>query len=83
MSDGPVLTVKNLPQQLVYSSATAHEALLIPEQGINFLQEMARIEMAYIQAALRRTNGKKVAAAALLHIDRQQLKYLCRKYKIA
>jgi transcriptional regulator with PAS, ATPase and Fis domain len=83
MSDGPVLAVKNLPQQLVYSSTAAHEALLIPEAGINFPDEIARIEMAYIQAALRRTNGKKVAAAALLRINRQQLKYLCRKYRIS
>jgi transcriptional regulator with PAS, ATPase and Fis domain len=83
MADGPTVKVRHLPQQLAESRAGGNQALLIPEDGIHFQQEMARIEMAYIQAALRRTNGKKVAAAALLHINRQQLKYLCRKYKIA
>jgi DNA-binding NtrC family response regulator len=83
MTSGPVITVRHLPQQLLVNSTTRQEALLIPEQGISFDEEMARIEVAYLQAALRRTNGKKTAAAALLHIDRQKMKYLCRKYGIS
>jgi transcriptional regulator with GAF, ATPase, and Fis domain len=63
-------------------SAASQEALLIPEEGINFDEEIARIEVAYLQAALRRTSGKKVAAARLLHMKQQKMKYLCRKYKI-
>jgi transcriptional regulator with PAS, ATPase and Fis domain len=43
---------------------------------------MERIEVAYLNAALRRTGGKKSAAAALLQIDGQRMKYLCRKHKI-
>ena len=61
-----------------YEAAT----LLIPEDGISFDEEIARIELAYLQAALRRTGGKKVAAAALLHINAQKMKYLCRKYEL-
>jgi transcriptional regulator with PAS, ATPase and Fis domain len=72
--------VKHLPQQILYSSSAKQEALLIPEGGISFDDEMARIEVAYLQAALRRTEGKKSAAAALLNIDVQKMKYLCRKY---
>ena len=83
MTPGPVITVRHLPQQLLVNSTTRQEALLIPEQGISFDEEMARIEVAYLQAALRRTNGRKTAAAALLHIDRQKMKYLCRKYGIS
>jgi transcriptional regulator with GAF, ATPase, and Fis domain len=41
---------------------------------------MARIEMAYLQAALRRTDGRKAAAAELLRVNGQRMKYLCRKY---
>jgi hypothetical protein len=40
---------------------------------------MERIEIAYLSAALRRTGGK-TAAAVLLHIPVQKMKYLCRKY---
>jgi DNA-binding NtrC family response regulator len=80
MGSGAVIAAKHLPQQILYSSTAKQEALLIPEEGISFDEEMARIELAYLQAALRRTGGKKVAAAALLHINAQKMKYLCRKY---
>lgn len=83
MSEGAVITPDDLPKQLVYSSTARQEMLLIPEEGIDFADEMARIECAYLQAALRRANGKKVTAAALLRLKPQQMKYLCRKYKIA
>ena len=79
MSDGPVIAAHHLPQHLLSSSAAGHEAILIPEGGVDFDAEMERIEIAYLNAALRRTDGKKSAAAALLGIDPQRMKYLCRK----
>jgi len=82
MSSSPVITLKHLPSQLLYTSTTQQEALLIPEEGIDFDEEMAKIECAYLQAALRRTEGNKAAAAKLLHIDKQRIHYLCRKYRI-
>jgi len=82
MSDGLAITAHHLPQQLVYSTAVSQEAILIPEEGVDFDAEMERIEIAYLNAALRRTEGKKSAAAALLHLDPQRMKYLCRKLKI-
>ena len=44
---------------------------------------LEKIEVAYLSAALRRTGGKKTAAAALLQMDPQRMKYLCRKHRIA
>jgi DNA-binding NtrC family response regulator len=82
MNDGPVIAAHHLPQQLLSSSAASQEAILIPEEGVDFDAEMERIELAYLSAALRRTNGKKTAAANLLRIDRQRMKYLCRKLKL-
>ena len=82
MIPGAVILPKDLPQQLLYASTARSEALLIPEGGIDFDDEIARIEVAYLQAALRRAGGKKASAAALLHIDPQKMKYLCRKYRI-
>lgn len=82
MGDGSTITAHHLPQQLVYSTAVSQEAILIPEDGVDFDAEMERIEIAYLNAALRRTGGKKSAAAALLHIDPQRMKYLCRKLKV-
>lgn len=82
MADGQLITVRHLPQQILYNSTARQEALLIPEEGIVFDQEIARVEAAYLQAALRRSEGKKTGAAALLHISPQKMKYLCRKYQI-
>jgi DNA-binding NtrC family response regulator len=80
MVPGQVISVKHLPQGILYTSSVKQESLLIPEDGISFDDEMARIEMAYLQAALRRTEGRKAAAAELLRVNGQRMKYLCRKY---
>lgn len=82
MGDAQSITPRDLPQQMLYTSTARQELLLIPESGIDFADEMARIETAYVEAALRRTGGKKVTAATLLGLKPQQMKYLCRKYKI-
>ncbi|MGH9528384.1 MAG: sigma-54 interaction domain-containing protein [Terriglobales bacterium] len=82
MAPGPVIKVKNLPQQVLYDSTAKQESFLIPEEGISFDEEIAKIEVAYIRASLRRTENNKTAAAKLLGIDRQKMKYLCRKYRI-
>jgi DNA-binding NtrC family response regulator len=50
---------------------------------VDFDAEIGRIELAYLNAALHRTGGKKSAAAALLRIDPQRMKYLCRKRKLS
>jgi transcriptional regulator with PAS, ATPase and Fis domain len=82
MVNSPVVTLEHLPQQLLHSSATGQDSLLIPEEGVDFDEELKRIEIAYLNAALRRTGGKKSAAATLLQIDGQRMKYLCRKHGI-
>jgi DNA-binding NtrC family response regulator len=82
MVAGPVIRPEHLPQLLLHHSATGQEAILIPEGGVDFDAEMEKIEIAYLNAALRRTGGKKSAAAALLQIDPQRMKYLCRKHRM-
>lgn len=82
VTDSSTITAEHLPQNLLYASTASQEAILIPEGGVDYDAEMQRIEVAYLSAALRRTGGKKAAAAALLQIDNQRMKYLCRKYKI-
>jgi DNA-binding NtrC family response regulator len=82
ISDGPVITPEQLPQNLLVCSSASQEAILIPEDGVDFDSEMQRIELAYLSAALRRTGGKKSAAASLLRLDSQRMKYLCRKFKL-
>lgn len=82
MVGGANISAENLPQHMIQHSASGQEASLIPEGGVDFDAEMERIEIAYLSAALRRTGGKKSAAAALLRLDGQRMKYLCRKLKL-
>lgn len=82
MSDGPAILAIHLPQQLLTSTAASQESILIPEDGVDFDAEMQKIEIAYLNAALRRTNGSKSAAARLLRMDPQRMKYLCRKLEL-
>lgn len=82
MVEGRSIDVHQLPQPMLYTSTAKHEALLIPSDGIDFDDEMTRIEAAYVRAALHRAGGKKVLAAALLKVNVQKLKYLCRKHKL-
>jgi two-component system response regulator AtoC len=82
MVEGTTLTMKHLPQQLMLSSTAKQEALLIPEEGLDFDEEMQRIEIAYLQAAMRRAGGKKADAARILRIDSRRMAYLCSKYRI-
>ena len=82
MSDHTQIMPEHLPQHLLTSSTAAQEAILIPADGVDFDSEIERIEVAYLNAALKRTGGKKSAAAALLRIDPQRMKYLCRKLNL-
>lgn len=82
VNDSSTIAAENLPQNLLYSSTASQQAILIPEGGVDFDAEMQRIEVAYIGAALSRAGGKKTAAAALLQMDPQRMKYLCRKHHI-
>ena len=82
MVDGPVVKVQHLPQRLLYNSAASQESMLIPDGGVTFDEEIAKIEVAYLTAALRRSQGSKIGAARLLRIDKQKMHYLCRKYSL-
>jgi DNA-binding NtrC family response regulator len=82
MVAGPTIDLEHLPQQLLAQSVSAHEAILVPEGGVRFDDEIRQLEVALLEAALRRSNGSKAAAARLLHLDAQRMKYLCRKYSL-
>jgi DNA-binding NtrC family response regulator len=82
MVSGPTIGLEHLPQQLLAQSVTAHEAILLPPEGVRFDDEIRELEVALLEAALRRSDGSKAAAARLLHLDSQRMKYLCRKYSL-
>lgn len=77
-----VIEAKDLPPRVLRESVSAQEAVLVPEGGTDFDNEVCRLEVALLTTALRRTGGSKAAAARLLKIDGQRIKYLCRKYSL-
>jgi DNA-binding NtrC family response regulator len=79
---GPTIGLEHMPQQLLAQSVTAHEAILLPQAGVRFDDEIRELEVALLEAALRRSSGSKAGAARLLHLDSQRMKYLCRKYSL-
>ena len=81
MVDGDLVNIEHLPEKVILSSAASNDHILIPEDGVDLDDELIRIEMGYLQAAIRRA-GSKRGGAALLRIPIQRMKYLCRKHGI-
>ncbi|HEY3705393.1 MAG TPA: sigma-54 dependent transcriptional regulator [Terracidiphilus sp.] len=76
------IVANDLPSRVLAQSIAAHEAILVPKEGTDFDGEIRSLEVALLTTALNRTGGSKAAAARLLNIDGQRIKYLCRKYSL-
>ena len=84
-----VITIRNeeigpgdLPPRVLERSVAANEAILLPDGGTDFDEQVRQLEVALLTIALRRGQGSKTAAARLLNVDVQKMKYLCRKYAL-
>ena len=82
MVDGELIQVEDLPEKVIFNSTVNHDEMLVPPDGVDLDDELRRIEIAYLEAALRRA-GTKNGAASLLRIPVQKMKYLCRKHSLA
>jgi DNA-binding NtrC family response regulator len=72
----------DLPPRVIERSLAANEALLLPDGGTDFDEQVRQLEVALLTTALHRGDGSKTAAARLLNVDVQKMKYLCRKYSL-
>jgi DNA-binding NtrC family response regulator len=72
----------DLPSRVLEQSVAVQEAILLPEGGTDFDGQVRQLEIALLTTALRRGQGSKTAAARLLNVDVQKMKYLCRKYSL-
>lgn len=79
---GEEIKVSHLPRHLIERNIAAQEAALLPEEGADFDEQVRQHEIRLLNAALRRAQGSKAAAARLLQLDGQRMKYLCRKYSL-
>jgi transcriptional regulator with PAS, ATPase and Fis domain len=72
----------DLPPRVLEQSLAGSEAILLPDGGTDFDGQVRQLEIALLTTALRRGEGSKTAAARLLNVDVQKMKYLCRKYSL-
>jgi two-component system response regulator PilR (NtrC family) len=83
MADGDTIRTEHLPPHIAGSMGPVAAGLrALPPEGLDLAAEVARYEQELIRAALNRTRGVKTDAAKLLHLSREQMKYLCRKYEL-
>ncbi|MCI0589930.1 MAG: sigma-54-dependent Fis family transcriptional regulator, partial [Planctomycetes bacterium] len=52
----------------------------IPAEGILWDRQVEKFERGLLERALSLSKGKKVDAAQILGLKKDQMKYLCRKY---
>jgi transcriptional regulator with GAF, ATPase, and Fis domain len=81
MSEGSVIRLKDLPSTALSTPRPAHtNHFRMPTKGIELEQEVADYERQWLQAALAQAGGVKTQAARLLGLNKDRMKYLCRKY---
>jgi len=90
LEDGDIITMKYLPRgltgdsELVMSDADGDEGdvsryIHLPPDGIS----LVAAELSLVRQAIRRCNGNRTRAAALLGITRDQLRYCLKKHEAA
>ncbi len=83
MTDGEVISLKDLPSEIVQASGRdSRNRFRLPSGGINLDKEMGAYERRWVQEALDQAKQVKADAARLLGVDRNRLNYLCRKYNL-
>ena len=83
MTDGDVISLKDLPSEIVQASGRdSRNRFRLPSGGINLAKEMEAFERRWVEEALEQAKQGKADAARLLGVDRNRLNYLCRKYSL-
>ncbi|MGO8818395.1 MAG: sigma-54-dependent transcriptional regulator [Terriglobia bacterium] len=83
MTEGDVITLGSLSRDIRETvERFPHEKLRLPPSGVNLEEEVAIFEKQLIELAISRAQGVKAHAARLLGLNKERMKYLCRKYSI-
>jgi DNA-binding NtrC family response regulator len=81
MTDEDVITLKQLPRDVREAAPQpSADGFHLPASGIRLGEEVEAFEKRWVEVALEKSNGVKVEAARLLGLNKDKLKYLCRKY---
>jgi DNA-binding NtrC family response regulator len=83
MTDEEVIPLKQLPRDIREAAQPpSTDGFSLPPSGIRLEEEVNAFEKRWVETALKEAKGVKVEAARLLGLNKDKLKYLCRKYGI-
>ena len=83
MTDEERVTLKHLPRDLAQAAGrNARKGFRLPPAGVRLEEEVSAFERQWLEAALAETNGVKAQAAQRLGLNKDRMKYLCRKYSL-
>ena len=91
MTDGETITASDLPPHILNQEPAFQPSLktqadrplpTFPEAGLNLDREVARYEYDLVRAALSQAGSVKIKAAELLGLNKDRMKYLCKKYNL-
>ncbi len=81
MTDGDEIGLKNLPRDVRESTGlTGRKRTKLPAAGFRLEDEVEAFEKQWIETALQEAGGVKSQAAKLLGLNKDRMKYLCRKH---
>jgi DNA-binding NtrC family response regulator len=80
LTEGDMITLNDLPG--LPPGMTPSSGAGVPEGGIVLEKRVADFERGLLADALKKAQGVKKEAAALLGLSKDQMKYLCRKYSL-
>ena len=83
LSEGGTITARDLPRGLRERTPSGSlAAVALPDAGIMLEKHVAEFERNLLANALQKSSGRKKDAAQLLGLNKDQMKYLCRKYNL-
>ncbi len=91
MTDGETVTASDLPPHILNQEPPFQPSLktqgdrpfpTFPEAGLNLDREVARYEYDLVRGALARAGSVKIKAGELLGLNKDRMKYLCKKYNL-
>ena len=83
MTDSREVDVNDLPRDIVQAaSRDSRGRFRLPPSGFDLEAELEAYERKWIETALAQASGVKIQAARLLGVNKDRMKYLCRKHKL-
>jgi DNA-binding NtrC family response regulator len=83
MADGDTITLRDLPRDIVQAAnRDSRGKLRLPPSGFDLETEVEAYEKKWVEAAIAQSGGVKIQAARLLGVNKDKMKYLCRKHNL-